>query len=368
VTPTGLARQAAEPFRFDAESILATLPNPILALDEVDAVRYVNPAAEQFFAASASHLYRSRLAELAPFGSPLLSLVAQVRQDGFTMSEYEVDLGTPRTGPRLVNLSVSPLLEWPDAVLIALQETSIATKMDRQLTHRGAARMVTSMATVLAHEIKNPLSGIRGAAQLVEQNAGPADRELTRLICAETDRICSLVDRMEMFSDKPIERGPVNIHQVLERVRRIAQTGFGARARFVERYDPSLPPLYGNFDQLVQVFLNLVKNACEATPEAGAEITLSTAFRHGVRLAAPGSKTRMRLPLEVTVQDNGPGVPDELRAYLFDPFVTTKPRGAGLGLALVAKFVGDHGGVVECDSRPKRTSFRVMLPLHEEAT
>lgn len=364
---TGLAQQTASA-RFDAESILAALPYPVLAIDEFDAVRYVNPAAEQFFAAGAAHLYRLSLADLVPFGSPLLSLVAQVRQDGITMSEYEVDLGTPRTGPRLVNLSVSPLPEQPQAVLVALQETSIATKMDRQLMHRGGARMVTSMAAVLAHEIKNPLSGIRGAAQLVEQNASPSDRELTRLICAEADRICSLVDRMEMFSDKPAERGPVNIHQVLERVRRIAQTGFGARVRFFERYDPSLPPVYGNFDQLVQVFLNLVKNACEAAPEQGAEVVLSTAFRHGVRLAVPGSKTRMRLPLEVSVQDNGPGVPEELRAHLFDPFVTTKPQGTGLGLALVAKIVGDHGGVVECESRARRTIFRVMLPLHEDMT
>lgn len=363
-----LARQPVAGLRPDAESILAALPNPILAVDDVEDVRYVNPAAEQFFAAGAAHLYRQKLAELVPFGSPLLSLVAQVRQDGLTMSEYEVDLGTPRTGPRLVNLNVSPIAELSGAVLIALQETSIATKMDRQLTHRGAARMVTSMAAVLAHEIKNPLSGIRGAAQLVEQNANAADRELTNLICVETDRICSLVDRMEMFSDKPIERGPVNIHQVLERVRRIAQSGFGAKVRFLERYDPSLPPVFANFDQLVQVFLNLVKNACEAAVEPGAEIVLSTAFRHGVRLAVPGSKTRMRLPLEVSVQDNGPGVPEDLRTYLFDPFVTTKAQGTGLGLALVAKIVGDHGGVVECESRPKRTIFRVMLPLHEETT
>jgi len=363
-----LARQAAAGLRLEADSILAALPNPILAVDEAEGVRYVNPAAEQFFAAGAAHIYRLKLDELVPFGSPLLSLVAQVRRDGLTMSEYEVDLGTPRTGPRLVNLNVSPIAELAGTVLISLQETSIATKMDRQLTHRGAARMVTSMAMVLAHEIKNPLSGIRGAAQLVEQNANAADRELTNLICVETDRICSLVDRMEMFSDKPIERGPVNIHQVLERVRRIAQTGFGAKVRFVERYDPSLPPVFANFDQLVQVFLNLVKNACEAAVEPGPEIMLSTAFRHGVRLAVPGSKTRMRLPLEVSVQDNGPGVPEELRAYLFDPFVTTKAQGTGLGLALVAKIVGDHGGVVECDSRPKRTIFRVMLPLHEETT
>jgi len=217
---------------------------------------------------------------------------------------------------------------------------------------------------MLAHEVKNPLSGIRGAAQLLEQDADPAGRELTQLICDETDRIVALVDRMEAFSDhRPLERDAVNIHEVLERVRKAAQSGFARHIRIVEVYDPSLPPVHGNFDLLVQVFLNLVKNAAEALPNADGEITLTTAYRHGLRLTRPSGEGRQHLPLMVAVTDNGGGIPEDLRPHLFDPFVSTKRNGTGLGLALVAKVIGDHGGVIEFESQPRRTVFRVFLPV-----
>jgi len=264
-----------------------------------------------------------------------------------------------------VDLHVAPVPERPGHVAVMLQQRTMADKMNRQFTHRGAARSVIALAAMLAHEIKNPLSGIRGAAQLLEQSANDEDRALTRLICEEADRIVKLVDRMEVFGDeRPVEGEPVNIHVVLDHVRRLAQSGFARHIRFVEDYDPSLPPVLANRDQLVQVFLNLVKNAAEAIGEnaVDGEIQLSTAFRPGVRLSLPGSRSKVSLPLEFCIKDNGPGVPEDLMPHLFDPFVTTKPTGTGLGLALAAKIIGDHGGIIECESQPRRTTFRVLMP------
>ncbi len=354
-------------FAVDAGELLNALPYPILTIGPQGRVADANAASEGFFEMSRMMLVRRRLDEILPFGSPLLALVDYVRTRGVTVNEYRVDLGTPKIGmERVVDIHACPTPGDAEGVIVMLQERTIADKMDRQLTHRGAARSVSAMATMLAHEIKNPLSGIRGAAQLLEMSVPDEDRSLTRLICDETDRIVKLVDRMEAFSDeRPVERERVNIHAVLDHVKRVAQAGFARHIRFLEVYDPSLPPVWANRDQLIQVFLNLVKNAAEAIGEdtIDGEIELSTAFKPGVRLKTTASAAPVSLPLEFCVRDNGPGVSPDIAEHLFDPFVTNKASGTGLGLALVAKIIGDHGGIIECESHPRRTTFRVLMPM-----
>jgi two-component system, NtrC family, nitrogen regulation sensor histidine kinase GlnL len=336
----------------------------VIVIDRSGHIRFVNPAGEQFLRSSAAALRGSMLTDLLAAHSPLRSLIDTVWKVGNTVAEHDLLLEGPRFGSRSVTIQAALTGEGGDLLVLSLHERSMAEMMDRHMTHRSAARSITAMAAMLAHEVKNPLSGIRGAAQLLEQDADEASRELTQLICDETDRIVALVDRMEAFSDhRPIERETVNIHEVLERVRKAAQSGFARHVRLIEEYDPSLPPVHGNRDLLVQVFLNLVKNAAEALPNTEGEIILTTAYRHGLRVTGPGGEGRRHLPLMVAVTDNGAGIPEDLRSHLFEPFVTTKRNGTGLGLALVAKVISDHGGVIEFDSQPRRTVFRVFLPV-----
>lgn len=350
--------------------LLAAIPHPILVLDADSGFVYANAAAEVFFSISQALLKRMKLEDVLAFGSPLFGLVSQVREKETTVNEYGVEIASPKLNMvKLVDVYGGPLPDSPDCTVLMLQQRTMAQMIERQLTHRAAARSVSGMAAVLAHEIKNPLSGIRGAAQLLEQNLIDEDRVLSQLICSETDRIKTLVDRMEVFGDdRPLNKKAVNIHDVLEHVRRVAKAGFAQHLDVAEDYDPSLPALPANRDKLVQAFLNLIKNSAEAIGENAdkGRIRIHSAFRPGVRLAIQGTGTRVSLPMMITIEDNGPGVPDQLKPHLFDPFVSTKRNGTGLGLALVSKIIRDHGGIIECESHPGRTLFRVLLPLQDE--
>ena len=351
--------------------LLEAVPIAVAVLNETDNFCFVNYAAEEFFGSSSAVLKKQSLSDILPGDHPIFLLLERARGGGLTVAEHDLMLEGARLGRRGVAVQIAPLADAPGHVVMTLQDESAARALDQQMSARNAARSITGMAAILAHEVKNPLSGIRGAAQLLEMSAPPADRELAVLIRDEADRIRAMVERMETFSEKKLERGAVNIHRVLEHVRKLAGSGFAAHIRFAESYDPSLPPVNGHRDQLIQALLNLVKNAAEAIGSAerqDGEIHLLTGFQHGVRLSTAAGRSRANLPLFVAVRDNGPGIPEDIRRHLFEPFISTKASGNGLGLALVAKIVADHGGLIDVDSRPGRTEFRIHLPVFEESS
>lgn len=348
------------------EDVWQSLPNPTLLIAADGSVDSVNSATEDFLARSARNLIGRSVIERAGEDSRLADLIRQVAVQRVALGEYTVEFNWPDAPPRMVDLFAAPA--DPDKVIVTIHPRANAERMGRQLTSRDAARSIVGMASMLAHEIKNPLAGIKGAAQLLEMGASDEDQEMARLIRDEVDRIGQLLSRVEAFGDFGIARRvAVNVHDVLDRAAKSAKAGFAAHIRFVEEYDPSLPPTPGDPDQLMQVIQNLIKNASEAAPELGGVIMLKTAYRAGVKVRGPQGRTES-LPLQIEISDNGGGVPEDLRPHLFEPFVTSKSKGTGLGLALVSKIVADHGGVISCDSEPGFTTFRMLLPVASAET
>lgn len=339
------------------------LPAPILLLTPDGGVAIANSAAEIFLNVSQPQLVEKGWEWLFPEDSPVRSLVQESRDSRNDIAAY--DLVVEFIGGRRArtDVLVGRLPEQEGWLALSFQPRAVTSLVDKQKGLQGAARSASGVASMLAHEIKNPLSGIRGAAQLIAEALDSDGKELTGLIISEVDRVRALIDRMEGFTDtRPRALQRENIHSVLGHVRMLAQAGFGKELQFRERYDPSLPPVLGDRDALVQAFLNLIKNAVEASP-AGGTVTITTAFRQGLRMRAHGTGARVSLPLEVCIIDEGEGAPAQIADHLFEPFVSARRGGTGLGLALVAKIVGDHGGIVEYDRRQGRTVLRVLLPL-----
>ncbi|HEX9449303.1 MAG TPA: ATP-binding protein [Dongiaceae bacterium] len=358
--------QAALPVVDGRGAILETLPIAVIAVDALDHVTDANAAAEVLLGQSRALLRGMPLRDVIAADNPLFALIAAARSQQISVTEYDLSIGGPRLEAAHMAVEIAPMAERSGHVVVAMINRRIERRISQQQMGRDATRSVRAMAGMLAHEVKNPLSGIRGAAQLLEAKLAGADLQLAELIREETDRIVALINGMEMFTD---DRAPrleaVNIHEVLDRVRRLAQHGVGAAVEFQMRYDPSLPPVSGNRDMLIQAFFNLVRNAAEACPTEGGIITLSTSYHTGLRQGERNRTWRHKRCVLVTVGDNGSGVPAHLQASLFDPFVSEKPGGKGLGLALVAKIVQDHAGVIEFVSELGHTQFTVMLPLHE---
>ncbi|MBK5945950.1 PAS domain-containing sensor histidine kinase [Rhodobacter veldkampii DSM 11550] len=343
--------------------IWASLPTPAILIDGADRVLEINPAAELFLNMSARSLKGQKLFDRLAIDAPLEEVFGRVRANNSALFINDVDISTGERAPVVCTLQAAPLGDDPQNLLLVIQPREIADRLGRAQHVKSAARSAIGMAEMLAHEIKNPLAGISGAAQLLSMNLSGEDLELTDLIVEETRRIVKLLEQVEQFGNiRPPELRAVNIHDVLDRARKSALVGFAAHMSVIEDYDPSLPATHADPDQLTQVFLNLLKNAAEAAKGTPGTIRIRTFYDLSLRLRrkdGPGQP----LPLQVEIIDDGPGIPPAIAAEIFEPFVSGRENGTGLGLALVSKIISDHGGWVSVDSVPGRTVFRVSLPL-----
>jgi two-component system, NtrC family, nitrogen regulation sensor histidine kinase GlnL len=343
--------------------IWASLPLPALLVDESGLIREANPAAETFLNASSRNLRGQPVLDRLAIDAPMEEAMARARANQAPLNINDVDVTSGERAPVQCTLHLSPMHDNPGILLLILSPRDLADRMGRSLGAKSAAKSAIGMAEMLAHEIKNPLAGISGAAQLLAMNLSPEDREMTDLIVEETRRIVKLLEQVEQFGNiRPPDRRAVNIHDALDRARKSALVGFGAKMQIVEDYDPSLPPTWADPDQLMQVFLNLIKNASEAAGPKGGRIRLHTFYDLSLRLrrkdGAPGA-----LPLNVEIIDDGPGLPPDIAADVFEPFVSGRENGTGLGLALVSKIISDHDGWISVESVPGRTVFRLSLPM-----
>ena len=352
------------------DTLWASLPIPALLLNGDDTIADITPAGEAFLNTSAKQLRGKPVWDKLMIDAPLEEAFSRVRRDRAGLFINDVDVGSGMRPPVQCNIQIGPVSDDTGRVLVLFEPRQIADRMDRQHMVQSAAKSAIGMAEMLAHEIKNPLAGINGAAQLLAMGLTGDDRELTDLIVGETRRITKLLDQVEQFGNlRPPARKAHNIHDLLDRARKSAALGVAAKMKIIEDYDPSLPPTFVDGDQMLQVFQNLMKNAAEAAnPRTGGVIRLHTFYDLALRLRRPDG-SGAPLPLQVEIIDDGPGLPPEIADNIFDPFVSGRENGTGLGLALVSKIISEHDGWIGVESVPGRTVFRISLPVApKEAT
>jgi two-component system nitrogen regulation sensor histidine kinase GlnL len=343
--------------------IWASLPIPGLLIDSAGLIVDINPAAENFLNASTRHLKGQPVFDRLHIDAPMEEAIARARTNRAALFINDADVTTGEKPPVQCQLQIAPMQDNPDVVMLLIWPRDIADRMGRASAVKKAAKSAIGMAEMLAHEIKNPLAGISGAAQLLAMNLSAEDRELSDLIVEETRRIVKLLEQVEQFGNlRPPERREVNIHDALDKARRSALVGFASKMVIVEDYDPSLPSTFADPDQLMQVFLNLIRNAAEAAGPEGGTIRLHTFYDLSLRLRRKDGSGNP-LALQVEIIDDGPGLPPEIAQNIFEPFVSGRENGTGLGLALVSKIISDHEGWIAVESAPGRTAFRLSLPM-----
>jgi len=359
----------------DAAALINLLATAILVVDARGLVCWLNAAAGDLLAVGPAAARGRPLGSLLAEGEPIESLIARSRASGevLAMRGFELAPSARDDARYQADITMTPLTGMPapgsalgaGAVLVEIADTTQPGRMTRDaalLAQQGGSRV---MARQLAHEIKNPLGGLRGAAQLLERELPNEElKEYTRVIIGEADRLRALVDSL-LGPARPMRREPVNVHELLDHVYRLARAEAPAAVAIERDYDPSLPPLALDRDLMVQAMLNLARNAVQALGERGALTLRSRALMH----ATIGAE-RHRVIASLQFEDNGPGVPAELGETIFYPLVTARADGTGLGLAVAQDIATRHGGIIEFDSRPGHTVFSLLLPMggrHEQA-
>jgi two-component system nitrogen regulation sensor histidine kinase GlnL len=349
-----------------AFSGLDLLGTAIIVLDPELRVVHANPAAEHLLELAAKQLRGQRLADLFTGAEAFETKLRQAIASNRGFWDRSLDLGRRGSPPLHVSCLATPSEAEGGRLILELRSTDQYLRIEREERELTQAVANRELIRSLAHEIKNPLGGLRGSAQLLERELDRADlREYTQVIIKEADRLQLLMDRL-LTPHRPPHLGPVNIHEVCERARSLILAEFPEGVRITRDYDTSLPEIEGDREQLIQAVLNVVRNAAQAVlgarrraADPPGEITLRTRAARSVTIA----RRRHRLALELQVIDSGPGIPPGLQERMFHPLVSGREGGTGLGLTLAQTYVQHHEGSIECESRPGRTTFRLLLPL-----